>query len=91
MAEILKFPQQEYSRPLSWRPITLAPRDRTLIDVLVPSRDGGFIQGRAYFDPSAYDGSWWWEGTSVADYFSDPISECNHGDPVAFLPLDRAS
>lgn len=70
----------------TWEPIASAPRDRRIIRVLVPLKDGGFIEGAAYFDPDAYDGTWWWDGTSNADYFTDPISECNHGDPLYWLP-----
>lgn len=70
----------------SWEPIASAPRDRQIIRVLVPLKEGGFIEGAAYFDPDAYDGTWWWDGTSNSDYFTDPISECNHGDPLYWLP-----
>lgn len=65
-----------------YQPIASAPRDGTQIEVLVPTRDGGLIAGRAYFDASAYDGSWWWAGTSIGEYHQDPIREINHGDPL---------
>ncbi len=72
---------QDYS------PIATAPRDGTMVDVLVPAREAGFIAGRAYFDATAYDGTWWWEGTTIADYTADPIRECNHGDPLYWCPV----
>jgi hypothetical protein len=70
-----------------WMPIADAPRDGTLLQVLVPSAAGGFIEGAAYFDAVAYDGSWWWEGMKFGDYAADPISECNHGDPLYWRPM----
>lgn len=88
---VFNFPQQEKARPIHWLPVDQAPRDGRLVAVLVPTREGGFIQGQAYYDAASYGGSWWWEGTSAADYFSDPISECNHGDPVAFMAPAAAS
>jgi hypothetical protein len=69
-----------------YRPIENAPRDGTLIDVLVPSKEGGFIAGRAHFQ-DAFDGTWWWEGTKPGDYAADPICECNHGDPLFWRPI----
>ncbi len=88
---VIPFPQRENARPLYWLPIAQAPRDGSLVAVLVPSANGGFIQGRAWFDADIYGGSWWWEGTSAADYFSLSISECNHADPVAFMALATSS
>lgn len=69
-----------------YRPIASAPRDASMIEVLVPSADGGFIAGRAYFDAAAYDGTWWWEGTERGGYGDDPIEECNHGAPLYWRP-----
>lgn len=87
-ATIIAFPQQPAARPAYWLPMELAPLDGRLVAVLVPMGEGGFIQGRAYFDAKAYDGTWWWEGTSMDDYGCDPIEECNHGNPVAFRLID---
>ena len=91
MTNVIAFPQQQGARPAYWLPMELAPRDATLVAVLVPMGEGGFIQGRAYFDPAAYGGTWWWEGTSFAEYHDSPIDEINHGDPVAFQLLERAA
>lgn len=91
MPTVLNFPQQQAARPAYWLPMELAPRDATLVAVLVPMSEGGFIQGRAYFDLVAYGGSWWWEGTSFTEYHDSPIDEINHGDPVAFRLLERAA
>lgn len=91
MGTVHNFPAQQQARPAYWLPMELAPRDRTLVAVLVPMGEGGSIQGRAWFDPWAYEGSWWWEGTSIDDYHSDPIAECNHGDPIAFMLLERGA
>lgn len=91
MTNVIPFPQQQAARPAYWLPMELAPRDGRLIAVLVPMGEGGFIQGRAYYDAAAYGGSWWWEGTAMSDYTADPIDECNHGDPVAFQLLESAA
>ncbi|WP_448208140.1 DUF551 domain-containing protein [Azospirillum sp. sgz302134] len=70
-----------------WQKIDTAPRDKTSVIVAVPSRDGGHIVGEAYFDPKAYDGSWWWAGTSLDAYHHDPIEECNFGPPTHWQPM----
>jgi hypothetical protein len=74
-----------------WHPIATAPRDGTMLEVLVPNAAGGLMEGRAYFDQAAYDGSWWWEDTAMADYVHDPIEECNHGAPVYWRAIERPS
>lgn len=74
-----------------YQPIASAPRDGTMVEVLVPTREGGFIAGRAYFDAAAYGGSWWWAGTKFGDYANDPISEINHGDPLYWRAEARRS
>lgn len=68
-----------------WSPMSTAPQDRTTIEALVPLKDGGFVQGRVYFEAEAYDGSWWWVEGPAYDYHADAIDECNHGNPGYWL------
>jgi hypothetical protein len=72
-----------------WKPIAGAPLDATMVEVLVPTRDGGFIEGRARFEPQAYDGTWWWEDTQPGDYACDNIAEINHGDPLYWRAIEQ--
>ncbi len=71
--------------PPIWLPISEAPRDRTTVEALVPLKQGGFVQGRAYFEPDAFEGTWWWCDGPAYDYHADSIDECNHGNPAYFL------
>lgn len=73
----------------AWQPIETAPKDSTPVIVAVPTQDNSdFIVGEAYFDPENYDdGDWWWAGTSVGDYYDNPISETNYHGPSYWMPL----
>lgn len=33
------------------------------------------------------DGEWWWAGTAPGDYYDDPISQTNYGQPTHWMPL----
>lgn len=70
-----------------WRPIGTAPMDRTSIIVAVPSQARGeLIVSGAYFNPEAYGGTWWWNGSSEEDGYSSPIEEMNDGPPICWQP-----
>ena len=60
--------------------------------VLVAVTGGGrpAVVGEAYFNPTAYDGTWWWAGTDFADYHSSPIDEIMHGVVTHWMPLPAA-
>lgn len=74
-----------------WRAMADAPRDGTLIEVLVPNAAGGLIEGRAYFDAAAHDGTWWWEDTALANYVDSSIDDGNHGTPLYWRPIAAPS
>jgi hypothetical protein len=70
----------------NWKKIETAPKDKTSVLVAVARDSGEWIVGEAYFDPEAYDGSWWWANEADGDYYDDPISE--RGNPPSFwMPL----
>ncbi|SOC45710.1 hypothetical protein SAMN05892877_11799 [Rhizobium subbaraonis] len=77
---------------VTWQPIETAPRDKTHVIVAVPDKDlDGYTVGEAYFDPENYgDGDWWWAGTSVADHFDSPMSDCMWHEPTLWQPLPAA-
>lgn len=37
------------------------------------------VVGEAYFNPEAYDGTWWWAGTAHGEYADSPVEEIQHG------------
>ncbi|PTQ65945.1 hypothetical protein C8J45_101809 [Sphingomonas sp. PP-CE-3G-477] len=48
------------------------------------------VVGEAYFDPEAYDGTWWWAGSRKDDYHESPIEEMQHGKVTHFCAMPTA-
>lgn len=72
-----------------WQPIEQfagsGPSDSVIVAVICDGREP--VVGEAYFDPEAYEGTWWWAGTSRGEYHDSPIEECNFGRVAFFQPM----
>jgi hypothetical protein len=43
--------------------------------------------GEAYYDPDAYDGTWWWAGTRFGNWGDSPLCDTQLGQPTHWRPL----
>lgn len=77
----------------SWTPVDQFQGPTGLGNTVLVAVTGGgkpSVVGEAYFDPEAYDGTWWWAGTALADYHSSPVDEIMHGKVSHFMALPAA-